>query len=54
LTRPDTGQGVKWRRRYRTIEVQADPCTVTAADPLPDDLKAAVRTYGTGPLYSQD
>jgi hypothetical protein len=26
-------------RRYRTIEIQAGPHTITAADPLPDDLR---------------
>ena len=29
-------------RRYRTIEVQAGPHTITAADPLPDDLRQAL------------
>lgn len=30
-------------RRYRTIEIQAAGQTVTAADPLPDDLAQALR-----------
>ena len=30
---------VKTARRYRTIQIQAGPHTVTAADPLPDDLR---------------
>ena len=29
-------------RRYRTIEVQAGRHTITAADPLPDDLHDAL------------
>ena len=30
---------VKTVRRYRTIEIQAGEHTITAADPLPDDLR---------------
>ncbi len=30
---------VKTARRYRTIEIQAGQHTITAADPLPDDLR---------------
>jgi hypothetical protein len=30
---------VRTARRYRSIEIQAGPHTVTAADPLPDDLR---------------
>jgi hypothetical protein len=30
---------VKTVRRYRTINIQAGPHTITAADPLPDDLR---------------
>jgi hypothetical protein len=33
---------VKSARLYRTIEIQADPRTNTAADPLPADLQAAL------------
>ena len=33
---------VKTARRYRTIQIQAGQHTVTAADPLPDDLQAAI------------
>jgi hypothetical protein len=29
-------------RRYRTIEIQAGPHTVTAADPLPDEVHATL------------
>ena len=31
-------------RRYRTIEIQAGAHTITAADPLPDDLRRRPRT----------
>jgi Transposase DDE domain len=34
---------VKTARRYRTIEIQAGAHTITAADPLPADLRAALR-----------
>jgi hypothetical protein len=33
---------VKNARRYRTITIQAGPHTITAADPLPDDLRQAI------------
>jgi len=33
---------VKTARRYRTITIQAGDHTITAADPLPDDLRAAL------------
>jgi transposase len=33
---------VKTTRRYRTIQVQAGPRTITAADPIPDDLRDAL------------
>ena len=33
---------VKTARRYRTVEIQAGPHTITAADPLPDDLREAL------------
>jgi transposase len=32
---------VKTARRYRTIQIQAGPHTITAADPLPGDLRQA-------------
>ena len=32
----------KTARRYRTIEIQAGPHIITAADPLPADLRAAL------------
>jgi hypothetical protein len=33
---------VKTARRYSTIVIQAGPHTITAADPLPDDLRHAI------------
>jgi hypothetical protein len=33
---------VRTARRYRTIQIQAGQHTVTAADPLPDDLRQAL------------
>jgi len=33
---------VKTARRYRTIQIQAGNHTITAADPLPDDLRQAI------------
>jgi hypothetical protein len=33
---------VKTARRYRTIEIQAGPHVITAADPLPEDLREAL------------
>ena len=35
---------VRTARRYRTIEIQAGPHTITAADPLPDDLRQVLET----------
>ena len=35
-------------RRYRTIEIQAGNHTITAADPLPDDLRTAVAAITQG------
>jgi len=38
---------VKTARRYHTIEIQAGPHVITAADPLPDDLRQALdRIHG--------
>jgi hypothetical protein len=38
---------VRTARRYRTIQIQAGPQTITAADPLPDDLRQALdRIHG--------
>ena len=44
---------VRTARRYRTIEIQAGPQTITAADPLPDDLRKALRSVydNNGPAH---
>jgi len=39
---------VKTARRYRTIEIQAGRQTITAADPLPDDLRQALDAIDCG------
>src|SRR5215471_4186768 len=45
---PESGDGwwikkfVRTTRRYRTIHIQAGDHTLTAADPLPDDLRQAL------------
>jgi hypothetical protein len=33
---------VRTARRHRTVEIQAGEHTITAADPLPDDLREAL------------
>lgn len=38
---------VKTLRRYRTIHIQASDHTITAADPLPDDVHTAVEAVKT-------
>jgi hypothetical protein len=35
-------QAAEKARRYRTIQIQAGPHTITAADSLPDDLRQAI------------
>jgi hypothetical protein len=35
---------VRTARRYRTVEIQAGEHTITAADPLPTDLRQAIET----------
>lgn len=35
---------VRTARRYRTIQIQAGTQTITAADPLPDDLHHALQS----------
>jgi len=43
---------VKTARRYRTIQIQAGPHTVTAADPLPDELRQATdRIHGRAGMH---
>ncbi|WP_041254102.1 IS1634 family transposase [Frankia sp. EAN1pec] len=42
---------VKTARRYRTVTIQAGEHTITAADPVPDDLRAALdAVHGTHQL----
>ena len=38
---------VKTARRYRTIEIPAGPHTVTAADPLPDEVRQALEAINS-------
>jgi hypothetical protein len=38
---------VKTARRYRTIEIQAGDHVITAADPLPDELRQAIETINS-------
>jgi transposase len=40
---------VRTARRYRTIQIQAGNHTITAADPLPDDLRDALDRIHTEP-----
>ena len=40
---------VRTARRYRTIQIQAGAHTITAADPLPDDLRHALHTIHHSP-----
>jgi hypothetical protein len=40
---------VRTARRYRTIQIQAGAHTITAADPLPDDLRHALNRIHRGP-----
>ena len=39
---------VRALRRYRTIEIQAGDHTITAADPLPDDIRQAMAAIHHG------
>jgi hypothetical protein len=38
---------IRTARRYRTIQIQAGPGTITAADPLADDLRHALEAINT-------
>ena len=44
---------VRTARRYRTIEIQAGQHTITATDPLPEDLAEALQTLrnASGPAH---
>jgi hypothetical protein len=48
-----SGKFVRAARRYRTITIQGGPHTITAADPLPDDLRQALDaiTRASGPAH---
>jgi hypothetical protein len=39
---------MKTARRYRTIQTQAGDHVITAADPIPDDLRAALNEINSG------
>jgi hypothetical protein len=41
---------VKTARRYRTIQIQAGQYLITAADPIPDDLRHATATINGQPV----
>ena len=40
---------VKTARRYRTIQIQAGHHVITAADPLPSDLRQAIEAINASP-----
>jgi hypothetical protein len=40
---------VRTARRYRTITIRVDDHTITAADPLPDDLRHALKAIHAHP-----
>jgi hypothetical protein len=44
---------VRTARRYRTIQIQAGSQTITAADPLPDDLRTALEHIHRPPAAHQ-
>ena len=39
---------VRTARRYRTVQMRAGKQTLTAADPLPEDLREAIAKISTG------
>src|SRR5258708_22860143 len=43
---------VKTARRYRTIQIQAGPHAITAADTLPDDLSQALEAVNHASRYA--
>ena len=45
---------VKTARRYRTVELQAGPHTITAASPLPDDLRQAINAINASQPARQE
>ena len=42
---------VKTARRYRTIQIQAGDHVITAADPIPDDLRQALHAINDQPAH---
>ena len=42
---------VRTTRRYRTVKIKAGRQTLTAADPLPDDLRAALAKIGSAGVH---
>ena len=45
---------VKTARRYRTVELQAGPHTITAASPFPDDLRQAINAINAVNLHTKN
>jgi transposase len=45
---------VRTARRYRTIKIQAGPHVITAADPLPDDLRQVLETITSGNCHRSE
>jgi hypothetical protein len=43
---------VRTARRYRTVQIKAGRQTLTAADPLPDDLRDALAKIGSTGAHS--
>jgi hypothetical protein len=42
---------VRTARRYRTVKIKAGRQTLTAADPLPDDLRDALTKIGSAGVH---
>jgi hypothetical protein len=42
---------VRTTRRYRTVKIKAGRQTLTAADPLPDDLRDALAKIGCAGVH---
>jgi hypothetical protein len=42
---------VRTARRYRTVQIKAGRQNLTAADPLPDDLREALAKIDSGHVY---
>ena len=42
---------VRTARRYRTVQIKAGRQTLSAADPLPDDLRDALATIGPAGVH---